>query len=177
MCPCCAAALYYCERFRNYRQYVGCLPNKTCLISVIQIGRCGRISFFEPCSYQIYCACIDVIVSALLHVYNYIHARFRSFKAYLRVGFRQGLYIFIIICVKSFVLVFCICFNQYLLPPVPCHTQRTQRTHSDTRCTPCAFTPCAPALRGQVLGIDLTSPLGCVCVCVCARARTSRTCP
>ena len=62
-----------------------------------------------------YYACIHIIVSLLLHVYNYIHARFRSFKAYLRVAFRQCLYTFIIFCVKSFVPVFCICFNQCLL--------------------------------------------------------------
>ena len=88
-------------------------------ILIIFMFTCCLKSFVLVYCNCFYDACVHIIVSLLLHVYNYIHARFRSFKAYLRVAFRQGLYIFIIFCVKSFVLVFCICFNQCLIPPVP----------------------------------------------------------
>ena len=84
-------------------------------ISIIFMFACCLKSFVLVYCNCFYYACIHIIVSLLLHVYNYIHARFRSFKAYLRVAFRQCLYTFIIFCVKSFVLVFCICFNQCLL--------------------------------------------------------------
>ena len=49
----CDAALHYCERTRTDRQDVWCLSTNIYLISVVQIGRCWRISFFEPCSCQI----------------------------------------------------------------------------------------------------------------------------
>ena len=49
----CDAVLHYCERTRTDRQDVRCLSTNIYLISVVQIGRCWRISFFEPCSCQI----------------------------------------------------------------------------------------------------------------------------
>ena len=84
-------------------------------ISIIFMFACCLKSFVLVYCNCFYYACIHIIVSLLLHVYNYMHARFRPFKAYLRVAFRQCLYTFIIFCVKSFVLVFCIYFNQCLL--------------------------------------------------------------
>ena len=64
-----------------------------------------------------YYACIHIIVSLLLHVYNYIHARFRAFKAHLHVAFRQCLYKFIIFV--SIVLFLCFVSVLTNADPVP----------------------------------------------------------
>ena len=57
-------------------------------ISIIFMFTCFLKSFVLVYCSCFYYACIYVIVSLLLHVYNYIHARFRSFKACLRVASR-----------------------------------------------------------------------------------------
>ena len=56
-------------------------------ISIIFMFTCFLKSFVLVYCNCFYYACIHVIVSLLLHVYNYIHARFRSFKTYLRFVF------------------------------------------------------------------------------------------
>ena len=84
-------------------------------ILIIFMFTCCSKSFVLVYCNCFYYACIHIIVSYCCKYIIYIHARFRLFKAYLRVAFRQGLYILIFVCVNSFVLVFCICFNQCLL--------------------------------------------------------------